>query len=328
MEHNVNMRRSSGKRNPQEAGGGRRAARAGAAGQGATRPSGDAAGEKRSGRLLALLGGPDAYAMPDPTQADMVILRTARGGVSVGAGRFERALAEDLVRRDLAAWSRDFSGPCRLTISVAGRAHLCRRAESGDESFLAQHIETAYAEVEDEAGTGRVRVRVDADESPLDWLRRRKGRDGQPLIDERAYDAGERLRRDLTLAGMMPSVTMRWDAAGSSGSRRAGRDPASATDAAIAARQRTAIALDAVGPDFADLLIDLCGFLKGLELIERERGWPTRSAKVVVGLALAHLADHYGLERLAEGPKASRGIRAWRALVAEPRASRPEAELS
>ncbi len=157
------------------------------------------------------------------------------------------------------------------------------------------------------AEDGPVRVAVNAAESPLDWLRRRRDRDGSPLIDAAAYEAGERLRRDLTLAGLMPRVTQSWDAQ----PRGGGAGPGSATDAVIAARQRLRAALDAVGPDFADLLVDLCGFLKGLETLERDRGWPARSAKVVVRLALARLADHYGLSREATGPAAARGIRAW-----------------
>ena len=149
--------------------------------------------------------------------------------------------------------------------------------------------------------------------SPLDWLRRRRGRDGAPLIDEAAFAAGERLRRDVTVAGLLPSVTARWEAPRGGGAV----GPAAATDAMIAARQRLRQAFVAIGGEFADLLLDLCGFGKGLATIERERGWPPRSGKVAIRLALARLAEHYGLAAAASGPKASRGIRAWQAVLGE-----------
>ena len=263
-------------------------------------------------RLLAALGLPEARALIDPTDDNDVILQKTKEGISVGAGRFSRAAAEDLRRHDLARWQEGEAGRKTLSLTEAGRARL-RRAEAPDPQagFFHQHREMAEAVVATDAGPQR--VRVDAEESPLDWLRRRKGRDGRPLIDEAAYQAGERLRTDIMLAGLLPGVTARWDASPRGGPA----SPSDATDRMVAARQRLRHAFDAVGADFADLLTDLCGFLKGLEVIERERHWPARSAKVVVRLALARLAEHYGIEAAARGPAASRGIRAWQAVVIE-----------
>lgn len=262
-------------------------------------------------RLLTALSGEGACAGPDPTDPGRVLVRQRRGSVSVAAGRFRSAALDALVSRGLAeslpAW------PEIKAISEAGRAHLKRLRSRPDSRFQAQHRDLVEAEVEH--GGDRVRVQVDAAESPLAWLRRRAGRAGQPLIDAAGFEAGERLRRDLTLAQWLPGITVNWSSpvAGAGGAR----DPAAATDTALAARQRVDRALEAVGADLSGLLVDLCGFLKGLEQIERERGWPQRSAKVVVALALARLARHYGFEAEARGPERSRGLRAWRPAVAE-----------
>jgi len=84
----------------------------------------------------------------------------------------------------------------------------------------------------------------------------------------------------------------------------------------IASRQRLHLALDAVGPEFAGLLVDVCCFLKRLEEVERERRWPPCSAKVVLQLGLDRLARHYGPD--PRGARPARGkIQTWLAPDAE-----------
>lgn len=260
-------------------------------------------------RLLAALAEPGAAAIPDPTRDGGLILRGGRRGVSLGRGLHKESAAAELANHDLVETRASAARPERI-ITDAGRALLRRAASTGEgnDAFRDQHIEVVAATIPE--ADGPARVSINAAESPLDWLRRRKGPDGRPLIDAACYEAGERLRRDLTLGGLLPSVTARWDGAAGQG-RGALRDPAAATDTMIAARQRVRAALEAIGGEFADLLIDLCGFLKGLEVIERDRGWPARSGKVVLRLALARLAAHYGLETEARGPARSRGLRSW-----------------
>ena len=247
--------------------------------------------------------------MTDPTRDDMLIVRARRSGITLGRGTHPLSAAAELLRFDLLQRS-GAGATVTYMLSAAGRAHLRRGAADPDTSFRDQHLDIVDGKIDGQDGP--VNVSLDSAESPLAWLRRRKDREGEPMIDAAAFEAGERLRRDLTFAGILPSITARWEGAIDSGSGGL-RDPAAATHATIAARQRVRAALTEVGGELADLLVDLCGFLKGLETIERERRWPPRSAKVVLRLALSRLADHYGLGREAQGPSVSRGLRVWQA---------------
>lgn len=149
-----------------------------------------------------------------------------------------------------------------------------------------------------------------SEESPLEWLRRRRDVNGQPLIGEAAFAAGERLRRDFTFGQLMPRMTANWDTP-ITGRRSGARGAADLSDNALAARQRLRRALEAVGPELRGVLLDVCCFLKGIGEVERERGWPARSAKVVLGLALECLARHYGLADHAVGASRRGRIESW-----------------
>lgn len=173
--------------------------------------------------------------------------------------------------------------------------------------YRGQHLQLTERQIATERG--RASVTVDEAESPLGWLARRRGRNGRALIEPHQFQAGERLRADFTRAHMMPRTTSNWSSPISSG-RRGGERAAGFTETMIAARQRVHQALDAAGPEFGGLLLDVCCFLKGLEDIEHERAWPSRSAKVVLQLALNRLARHYGYAAQVKGP-AHTAIRTW-----------------
>ncbi len=133
------------------------------------------------------------------------------------------------------------------------------------------------------------RVAVNVAESPLAWLASRR------MIDARQHAAGERLRRDFEAAELSSRTTMRWDAPPPGRSPRGAPDAAAGTLAAIDARRRFHAAIDAAGPGLADVCWRVICAGEGLPDAERGLGWPARSGKLVLTLALDRLAAHYRL---------------------------------
>jgi len=133
-----------------------------------------------------------------------------------------------------------------------------------------------------------VEVIVNEAESPLARLRLRK------VIDDVQFEAGERLRRDFTLAGLSPRLGIDLTSP-ILPSARGQKVQAPLSDTVLAAKQRFSAAMRAAGPGLNDLLFDVCCHLRGLGEAERAKRWPQRSGKIVLAIALDRLAEHYGL---------------------------------
>ncbi len=190
----------------------------------------------------------------------------------------------------------------RYSITSVGRAAL-RRMLADDNEFMAQHqeFEERSVEISDDGSIKRLRYNIA--ESPLSLLGRRRGRDGAAFLSPAQITAGERLREDFEMAHMGPRVAQNWDRFLTSASRGGFSDNAPA-EGASAAQARVSKALTALGPGLADIAFRVCCFLDGLEKAEKRLGWSARSGKVVLGIALQRLAQHYGLEDPVEAKMA------------------------
>jgi hypothetical protein len=134
------------------------------------------------------------------------------------------------------------------------------------------------------AGRNRRSVTVNLAESPLTWLHAR-GR-----LSDRQFHAGERLRADWEFAQLSASLTMRWDPVRIKGGPDAGLSP---TERQIAAKARFDGAIALAGPGLTDVLWRVVCAGEGLPEAEKGLGWPARSGKLVLGIALDRVADFY-----------------------------------
>ena len=239
------------------------------------------------------------------------VRKTANGGFMLTGTntarqrRIEPATVADLLARGLL----EGDGGAGLRTAPVAKAWLVR-AKAEEMAYKAQHNELEY--VAPPGGGGGGAVLVNRGESPVSQLARRRDKAGNKLLQPFHVAAAERLRADFERGQLQPSVTANWSATISSGRRSGGGGGlADLTGAALAARRRVEGAVIGVGPEFSGVLIDACCFLKGLETIEHERQWPARSAKLVLQLALAALARHYGLSETAAGARRSKSIRRW-----------------
>lgn len=251
-------------------------------------------------RLLKALSRVHAFAEADPDSDGGQTVRVMGGSElmpdviqHVSASLWERVCSAGLVEKNT-------SDQC-WRISAAGRKLLTEQLQSGVRPGGGA---SGNGSLSSKRG-GRIHTAgegvpvISVSESPLAWLYRRRDKSGASLISESQFQAGERLRRDYETAQLMPRLTVNWERA-ASGETRGSAGAHSAldiSDRAQAARERVSGALSAVGAELARVLVDVCCHLNGLEQLEKASGWPQRSGKIVLQVALSALARHYRIDR-------------------------------
>jgi hypothetical protein len=146
---------------------------------------------------------------------------------------------------------------------------------------------------------------VNLAESPLSRL----------VMGDRAFlqphhvEAAERVRGLVERAQLQARTTMNYSGATAGGKpQRNGAE--SITDMAVDARRSLDAIHRALPAECAAVVMDVCGWLKGLQQVERERNWPRRSAKLVLRIGLEQVAQHFGLAPHAVGRHSARS-RSW-----------------
>ena len=218
----------------------------------------------------------DLYATPDGRSADASTVRSLIADGTLAGSEFE----------------------CRAT--AATRAWL-KRARLDHDAFAAQHRIL---------GSNAEGAQLNLAESPLTRL----AAGDAAFLSRHHLEAGERVRRLVERAQLLPRVTMSYSA---DRTAQAAHHKNDISDMATDARRAVGRIHELLPPDCASIVIDVCGFLKGLQEVERARGWPRRSAKLVLRIGLDQLAAHYGIGSAAIGP-ASSAHRGWMDAGARP----------
>ncbi len=108
--------------------------------------------------------------------------------------------------------------------------------------------------------------------------------------------AADRLQRMIDRALLSPRLTMSYDGERTGRRGKGGNNHvAEMSDTAAEARQKLNVLARRLPADCWNVAFDVCGMGKGLQIIETERQWPRRGAKLVLRVALDLLAAEFGL---------------------------------
>ncbi len=168
---------------------------------------------------------------------------------------------------------------------------LKRKMADEQECFTMQHQNIKF----DVSGK-----RVNLNESPLSRLSvAQKNREA--FLKPYHVEAGKRFALIYQRTQLQKRISMDYGQVGGLSSNKSFSSELDISDMAIDARKQMDRALENLPEDCASIIIDVCGMEKGLQLVESERGWPARSAKLVLRIGLEQLAIGFGLSELAVG---------------------------
>lgn len=214
--------------------------------------------------------------------------------------------------------------PDRVAVALAGEGvldvagELCRAGDGArswvrrnlleTDHFAAQHRQTVRT------AEG---VTINLAESPLGRLARPGRGESEAFLDRAQIEAGERIRHLAERARLQPRLTMSYPATHTV-SGKAGAGAGDISDLAADARRQLNAIVAVLPRDCAGVVMDVCALAKGLQTVETERGWPRRSAKLVLRIGLDQVARHLGLSAKATGPMRGRQ-RTWLGEGARPK---------
>ncbi|MGJ3230622.1 MAG: DUF6456 domain-containing protein [Oceanicaulis sp.] len=177
-------------------------------------------------------------------------------------------------------------------LTEAGRARV-RRDGAGAAGFSVQHGDIARRIVIEPAGERAVFARTGG---PLDRYLAPMG--GKPaLLNKMHAVAAATFIRDHHRSALNSRVTQDWSGMPGAKSRAAPKDRCEAPVSRLDAQARVLAALDAVGPGFDRLLMNVLIRETGMVGAERDLGWKARSGAPALKTALDRLAIHYRLKK-------------------------------
>lgn len=260
-------------------------------------PMGDEAFSEVAWDILHKLSAPDAVLAVAQDMERAVVVQDLPDGSTARTAVVDRPVAQAMALKDWIS-CKTTGRISRYRITPAGRTALADSGVSpvgqGNKaagSLNEQGLEQGNGQGGGLAQTQR-RLKMAGQETPLAVLARRRDRLGNPFLTRDLVAIGERLREDFELSQIEPGMTQNWDhfmTPGLSGGARELSGP----EAAQQARVRLNKALDLLGEGLSDIAMRCCCQLEGLEATERRLGWPARSGKVVLRIALIRLREFY-----------------------------------